>query len=263
MTLYLLGGLLIAVLPLMACLILRVQRQESELRREYAKNAHLQNLLWIWQNRAQEIQSNLQTMQEMRHDLRHYLRMLEERRQLSDPDMMEQLRTVRDLLAENTITNAPIGPMSILAEYYTAAAKRTSAEVDIKLDLDACWEEHSLTLDLCLVVSNLLENAVEALERERGGWMRVRSTVTSGWISLVVGNSSSRLLQMKNGRYLSSKTPGRFGIGLDTVRRIAAQYGGKAEFSADGTAFKASVFLPLNSSQLFQAEESVATPAGY
>lgn len=259
--LYLFGALLAAALPVVVCLILRVRRQEEELRREHAKNAHLQNLLWIWQNRAQEIQANLHTLQETRHDLRHYLRMLEERRQLSDPVIMEQLRTVRTLLAETPVASGPIGPVSILAEHYTAAAKRVGVQVDIKLDLDACWEEHALTLDLCLVVSNLLENAVEALERECGGWLRVRSTVTSGWISLVVGNSSKEPLLVKSGRYLSSKSPNRFGIGLDTVRRIAAQYGGKAEFSADGAEFKASVFLPLTTAQFFREEEAAAAPA--
>ncbi|MGI6192177.1 MAG: GHKL domain-containing protein [Christensenellales bacterium] len=247
--LYFFGAMLIAVLPVLVCLVLRVNRQEEELRREAAKNAHLQNLLWMWQNRAQEIQTSLQTIQEVRHDLRHYLRMLEDQRLFSDPHIMEQLRTARTLLNGTPMKNASIGPVSILAEHYAAAAERAGAKVDIKLDLDACYDEPALTLDLCLVVGNLLENAVEALERQNGGWLRVRSTVTSGWISLVVGNSSSAPLLSRNGRYLSSKAPGRFGIGLDTVQRIAAQYGGKAEFCAEGSEFKASVFLPVNRAQ--------------
>lgn len=245
--LYFLGAALASVLAALVWLFFRFRRQEEALRREGAKNMHLQNLLRIWQGRAQELQASLQTMQEIRHDLRHYLRMSEEQHRLRGTETVEKLRTVRDLLNRNPVQNADIGPVSVLAEYYRAAAERLGAETDIKLDLDARWDGDAMTLDLCLVVGNLLENAVEALAREGGGWLRVRSTVTSGWISLVVGNSSAARLRVKNGRYLSGKSPGRFGIGLDTVRRIALQYGGKAEFSADGSEFKASVFLPLSS----------------
>ena len=45
--------------------------------------------------------------------------------------------------------------------------------------------------DVCLVLSNLLENAVEALQREGTGWLRARCRSAQGYLSLVVGNSSS------------------------------------------------------------------------
>ena len=61
----------------------------------------------------------------------------------------------------------------------------------------------------------------------------------------MVGNSSSAPLKSVNGRYLSSKAEGRFGIGLATVQDIARKYGGTAEFTADGHQFLASVFLPF------------------
>ena len=97
--------------------------------------------------------------------------------------------------------------------------------------------------DVCLVLSNLLENAVEALRREGGGWLRARSTFADGYLTIVVGNSSSERLRRVNGRYLSSKAEGRFGVGLATVQEIARKYGGQAEFSADGKEFRAAVFL--------------------
>ncbi len=253
--LYFFGAALAVLVLGLIWMVLRYRRQAEELRREGAKNAQLQNLLRIWQSRAQEMQACLQTMQEIRHDLRHYLRMSEEQNRPHGAEMADNLRAVRDLLNRNPVQNADMGPVSVLAEYYRKAAECLGVETDIKLDLDARWDGDAMTLDLCLVVGNLLENAVEALAKEGGGWLRVRSTVTSGWISLVVGNSSAACLRIRNGRYLSGKSPGRFGIGLDTVRRIALQYGGKAEFCADGSEFKASVFLPLTPAR-FAGEEA-------
>ena len=89
-----------------------------------------------------------------------------------------------------------------------------------------------------------LENALEALQREGGGWLRVRSVSTAGYYSLVVGNCCTRPLRSINGRYLSSKAPGRFGIGLSTVQSVARRCGGQAEFTVENGEFRASVFLP-------------------
>ena len=50
---------------------------------------------------------------------------------------------------------------------------------------------------------------------------------------------------MFGGRYLSSKAPGRFGIGLETVQEVAQRYGGQAEFTVENGEFRASVLLLL------------------
>lgn len=44
--------------------------------------------------------------------------------------------------------------------------------------------------------------------------------------------------------FRSSKSPGRFGIGLETVREVAKRYGGQAEFTVRNGEFRAAVFLP-------------------
>ena len=114
-------------------------------------------------------------------------------------------------------------------------------QADLRLSFSPAWE--AAIPDLCLMLGNLLENSLEALQREGTGWLRVRSFSTPGYLSLVVGNSCTRPLRSVNGRYLSSKAPGRFGIGLETVREIAQRYGGQAEFAVEEGEFRASIFL--------------------
>ena len=142
-----------------------------------------------------------------------------------------------------------------LVKYYRQRAEDLGFQADIRLDLLPPQEE--LLPDLCLLLSNLLENAIEALQREGTGWLRARSTSASGYLSLVVGNSCSRPLFLWNGRYLSSKRAGRLGVGLATVQEIVRRHGGEVDFSADGTQFRASVFLPY-SLQTPAAEQEAA-----
>jgi signal transduction histidine kinase len=224
-------------------LLLLLHQRGAALCRERKKNEHLQNLMQLLQSRDQEVRSSLRTLQKLRHDLRHYLLGLEEQDRSRGGESGEQLQAFRSVLEQTAMPASESSLITLLEEHYREQAKRLGTAIDIKLDLGERWNE--MTLDLYLILGNLLENALEALSREgNGGWLRVRSTTAAGWFSLVVGNSSTARLRVKNGRYLSSKAEGRFGIGLETVRNIAEQYGGKVEFTADGTSFKASVFLP-------------------
>ena len=132
--------------------------------------------------------------------------------------------------------------LSALEAHYRKRAQALGFQTDLHIVPPQGWETG--IPDLCLVLSNLLENSLEALQREGGGWMRARSMSTAGYFSLVVVNSCTRPLRSFNGHYLSSKAPGRRGIGLDTVREVAQRWGGQADFKVENGEFRASVFLP-------------------
>lgn len=215
-----------------------IGRLKRTLQHSREENQRLRQLLLLGSHRAQE---DLDALRKLRHDLRHYLRMTE----LSPlPDaVVEALRcTVEQPIST---VGVPSWTLSALERYYQDQGKALGFDTDIRLNLSLPREE--LMPDLCLIVSNLLENAVEALQREGGGWLRARSRSTPGYISLVIGNSCSHPLHIHNGHYLSSKREGRVGVGLSTVQTIVQRYGGKAEFSANGTEFRAEIFLPCNS----------------
>ena len=108
------------------------------------------------------------------------------------------------------------------------------------------WQESHKFAPRTAMPEQLLRDFEILLQREDGGWVRARSLATSGYVSLVVCNSCTKPLRMRNGRYLSSKGNSRVGVGLSTVQEIARRYGGRAEFSADGVQFRAAVFLPCN-----------------
>ena len=192
------------------------------LRRAQAENRRLRELLALSSQSEEQEQ-----LYRLRHDLRHYL--------LS--------------MGQEGADSAPAQPgparrpsIAALVEHYQEQAQSLGAQADIRLDLAGV--EGPLLPDLYLVVSNLLENAVEALQREKGGWVRARCVCAEGYISLVVGNSCAAPPRKRDGRYLSSKAEGRFGLGLSIVEDIARQRGGQASFSAGDGTFRASVFLP-------------------
>ena len=221
-------SLLAAVSSVLALgLLLWVLRLRKTLRREREENQRLRRLLRVG---SQAASTDLAQMKKLRHDLRQYLTLAEASAVLRDaPDPAP-----------------PVGEreswaVSALKRHYLERAKVLGFQADLQITLPQTWED--AIPDVCLVLNNLLENAIEALQREGGGWLRAGSIATSGYFSLVVGNSCTKPLRTLGGRYLSSKAPGRFGIGLETVQEIAKRYGGLAEFTVENGAFRASVFL--------------------
>lgn len=220
------------------CPLLWLRRACRALRTERAENQQLRKIIWLWRLESDEQNQKLEKLRRARHDLRHYLC-------AACREPTESLRALKAELEQELVSSSGDWAFSALVDYYCSQATRLGVRTDCKLDFRNV--PGSYAADVYLIVSNLLGNALEALGREGGGWLRARSLASSGWFSLVIGNSRSQPLRRKNGRYLSSKAPGRYGIGLETVRQAAERYGGKVRFTADGKEFHASVFLPCPS----------------
>lgn len=200
-----------------------------------------------------------------RHDLRHQLTVLrtlsedKDRLRAYIDGLIAQIPGDREtLLCENYAVNA-------VAAHYTALARQ--AGIDISLGLAVPAElEGGQEIDLCVIVGNLLENALEACSRQGTGretapaedpaespaggpdtqapFIRVSSRLQHGVLTLAVDNSFDGVLQAKDGVFLSAKREGE-GTGLPSVRAVAEKYGGGARFTAEGGIFAASVYLRL------------------
>jgi len=88
--------------------------------------------------------------------------------------------------------------------------------------------------DLCNLISNLLENALEACMYVSG---EKKISFVIKWIKdhlvIIVENSFDGHVRTRDGKYLSRKKTNREGIGLMSIKAIAEKYGGDAEFEPD------------------------------
>ncbi len=203
-----------------ALLALTTARLCALLARARNENARLREIVTL---SSKYKLGDLEELRRLRHDMRHYA-------------------ITAGAMAAPAPTDVPGGSaIRSLVEYYRDRASALGVSADLMLDLDGCGDE--LVPDLCLVISNLLENAVEALQGQEHGWLRARSCYTEGYVTLVIGNSCAVQPKRRHGTFPSSKSRGRTGIGLATVYEVARHYGGRAVFNADGKQFMASVFL--------------------
>ena len=117
--------------------------------------------------------------------------------------------------------------------------------MDIGIDMGR--EINISDADLCAVFSNLLENALEACNRQRdeNRFISFHVKQTDSALSIRMENSTDGNIAARGGAIMSSKAVGRKGYGLESIKEIAKRYRGVADFAYDNEkrVFRCTVLL--------------------
>ena len=211
------------------------------------KNARLQQenqLLSMQQQRYESLKAAIEEARQARHDLRHQLCQLAA---LAEEGNLEKIKaylsgavsripSLELHFCENRAADGVVG-------YYCALAKREQIPFSVQLDLPECLPVDEI--NLCLVLSNLLENALEASLRTAPARRRIKLTAYLHGNSLAliqVENTYDGVIREKGGVFQSSKRKGE-GVGLQSVRHIAEKSGGVSTVTYQDGLFCAKVML--------------------
>lgn len=214
------------------------------------KIAHAEHLLKLEERHYAQLHHQVEDARRIRHDLRQHLRVIHTLLDQGDAtamaDYLEQyIEGVQPLLTKPIVFfQIPITD-ALIAHYWSIAQER-GADFSVKGHLDGLPQ--SVYVDFCSVMGNLLENALEALDRqeeEQDKWIRVRCEIMQKKLMLEVVNSNSAPVQQEEGFFRSAKRD-ELGMGTLSISIIARQYGGFASFSQQEDHFIAQVLLPLS-----------------
>ena len=211
------------------------------------RNAKLQqenHFLSMQQARYDTLCTAIEEARHARHDMRHHFHQLSAMAENGDlGQIREYLFQVESRVpsldmkfCENRAADSVIG-------YYCALAKRENipfqaqANLPLKLPVDE--------IDMCLVLSNLLENALEASLKTARDKRQINvkaSLHTDHLILIQVENAYDGEVREKNGVFQSSKRKGN-GVGIQSVRRISEKSGGANAFTYENGIFTAKIML--------------------
>lgn len=195
----------------------------------------------------QGLQGQEDQVRRLRHDLRNHLTALQ--------GLMARGQTkAADDYLKQLLDSAALHGRRRLCENETAdivlSAKAQAMEqagVNARFGVSLPKELPLAPTDLCALLGNALDNALEAARRTPEGWVSVRARADKGLLMLRVENSAPGLpVREKNGRFATNKADkSAHGFGLAGMEEIARRCGGTLEAKAEEGRFALTVCIPL------------------
>lgn len=165
----------------------------------------------------------------IKHDVRHFIGAI---RRMAEEGHYDELKYFLNEYTETIETEPlPVFCDNIVANsilgYYSIKAKKSGIPFRC-----ACSIPKQLSInnsDLCVVLGNALENAVEACEKLDDPDMRfisVEARTINGQLLIKIENSYNGCLYLKDDGYLSTKSGELHGIGIKNSKRVVESCGG-------------------------------------
>lgn len=183
------------------------------------------------------------------HDFRHHLRVLTGMAEKNNQsDLITYLNDIYPNMTSSQIANIHFcenDAVDALLRYYAGAAEEKHIPYRFQLTLH---QSIIPDIELCTILGNLLENAIEACEKVpvEKRTLLVTSQEKGNLLFLVIRNSYNGKFHKINNRFISSK-PGktRLGIGLASSKNIIENYGGSIDITPGEDSFQIGMSIPI------------------
>lgn len=226
-------------------------------------NAYAANFAFMEENRQMHRQLTMQTEytrqltlqaeenRRLTHDLKHHIHTLSTlAAQNGQQDILDYLQQINQTaiysgmssFCEDSIVDA-------LLRYYYGMAQSNEIRISIHFSLP----EHCPLnqIELCTILGNLLENAIEACTRQTSGSGNKKEITLNakenGYMWMVsIENTYDGRLRCRGEKFISSKrTNDAVGIGIESVRKILKEHNSSLDIFPGDHLFRAGFLLPL------------------
>ena len=201
-------------------------------------------LLSMQQARYDSLRATIEQTRQARHDMRHHFLILQGlAAQGNWEGLAAYLDEVQGSIPEGDLGLCENTAVDGMAGYF--AMRYRELNIPITFSLELPLQLPVPESDLCSVLSNLLENAMEAglKTAPKRRQTRVQAHLhLDHMVLLSVENAYDGEIREKDGVFLSSKRPGE-GVGLQSVRHTAERSGGYVRFHYGDGVFTTNVIL--------------------
>ena len=231
---------ILAVVLMMSVLVFNINRQyevEKELARLKSEQAELLERDYTNLNRAYQVNARLF------HDLHNHIGVL--RQFLTHEKYGEAVRYLDELQAPVQNLTATVWTGDETADYLinSKAAMAEEAGIRFQAHVEFPRRTNIRSVDLCAILGNLLDNAIEAARQvpeQSGRTVALTIRRIHQMLVIKVENSFSSAPVQENGELKTTKTEGSLhGWGLKSAQTAAEKYDGMVQAGVSGEVFRA------------------------
>ena len=231
---------------LIALIFLLAENNQVLMRKSYEESAtEYQNK--ILNKQVEEVQNIYLTMRSWRHDYHNHLQKLKAHL------VMEQIKEASQYLNEleidldkvNQLVESGNVNLDAILNSKLSLAKKNNVDINYKVQVPK--ELTVSDIDLCVLIGNLIDNAVEACQKITDGgsrFIRVYIGIFKQQLYISVSNSTNELIRKLDEEYITTKR-GNHGHGLKRISNIVKKYEGYINRQNEPKVFVSEVLLPL------------------
>ena len=212
------------------------------------RHQELEKQLTLQRDHYRNLNDSITTAKATRHDMRHHLVTISEF--LGKKDVATAQEYLNKLCHSYDDSSIPTVCQNQSADalicYYLKLANQQKINFVTQLHLPDNLGINDL--DLCVVIGNGLENAIEAcnkMSNREPCFIHIKATITKGYLVIKIVNSFNGLVQYQDDAFISSKRGNGNGIGLFSMKTLAAKYQGHCMISFDQQIFEVSISLKI------------------
>ncbi len=194
----------------------------------------------------EEVRRLHESIRSIKHDMRNHLMVIASYLNGNDTaaakaytsEILDKLNSVHSYIETgNSLMN------HILNEKLNLARGK---EIAVKAEIENLSFAKMESIDFSAMLSNMLDNAVEASEKETSPEIVVQIARRRDYETILVKNKIGRSVLTDNPELASSKSDkATHGMGVPQIRSICGKYGGMCDFYEEDGFFCASSFIPV------------------
>ncbi len=212
-----------------------------------SENEHINTLqLTLARENCRILTQHIDQTRQARHDLHHHFAIIGAYVETNNLQKLKEYLSQYSLSVTEDYCKVLCQneTVDLIARYYLEAAHQLGIKTNVQILLPE--NTNIYDTDLCIVFSNLMENALEACQRQNSvnRFISIKSAVMGQYVVITVDNSFDGDIVVEDNRFLSTKRSGA-GIGISSVETVAKKYGGTVQLKYDQAVFQASVMLEM------------------
>ena len=208
-------------------------KRAAQVQDEHHTNEMLIQQLQALETNAALLQSRSEDVRRMRHDLRHYNRLLATLLHAGETERALDLIEAQDreLLTRPIVSYCKSPIVNAALTVYIQSAKKDGIPISCNVDIDDPVRLTEGDNDLAILLSNVIENAIIASRKQPEGERKIRVSLVFSAMqyALVVENRCNTILQL-NDDGLPTTTEHGHGVGMTSLHNFSKKYGAEAIF---------------------------------
>ena len=233
------GGIAALIFILLEYLLQRIMKREED------KTIIYQNKLMKQQ--MDEIENIYMTMRGWRHDYHNHLQSLKGFLSLNKVEQMKDYLNELETDLDSIDTLYHSGNLQLDSILNAKLAIAEKGQIRIHCDASIPPQLHVSDLDLCVILGNLLDNAIESCRKIKNPderFIRVYIGILKKQLYISITNATSETVKQRTDHYFTTKR-GDHGHGLKRVDQVVKKYDGYLNRQNEPGVFATEIVLPL------------------